>query len=552
MMSNQIDFYQVKVLFKYYLKMNFRPKTETVETARKGFLKESSKLGIQYAVFFFMSLMFITILFSELSNFMVSLTYYTYSAFISCFLILYSLDTIIINPDDYEILGSRPVSTRTYFLARLLNLIAYISPIVILINFIPTIIYILGRDYFQVFIPAFNFMDGLLYLIIAFCNTFFYVFLLILLYNLIIRFVPYKKIQNSLVIGQVIFFLCFFLGYQYINANIRSVISSAAGIKEVIWLKFIPTAWFSYLFSYFTETGPLLYLLLGCFGIIIVIIIFLMSLRTISLENAEYIKRISSSIEDTDSEDNKTNNSFFNIIFKNHELKAAYIIISKYLKRDPIIKRKVFMFIGLIIGFLVMGELGIMEGFKIPNLFFSTDINKSTIGFTFATFLIIIYLTNFYFISSQTKDWKASWVYYLTLRDIKEFYMGIRIFTILFLFLPVFLIIFFFQVYRIPFTHALFQTSLIFLFTTIAMSIIGILKPTLPLSKPLGNRKEMMLVTMLVAPILVIIFMFTLRWIFYSKQYLLFLIGLILINYFLFKMECSRIKRKYTRLNFSG
>ena len=552
MMSNQIDFYQVKVLFKYYLKMNFRPKTEMVETSRKSFFKESSKLTVQYGMFFLMSLIFTPIFFSEISNFMISIIYYTYTAFISCFLILYSLDIIIINPDDYEILGSRPVSTRTYFLARLLNLIAYISPIVILINFIPTIIYILGRNYFQVFIPAYNFRDGLLYLIMAFCNTFFYVFLLILLYNLIIRFVPYKKIQNSLVIGQVIFFLCFFLGYQYINANIRSVISSAAGIKEVIWLKFIPTAWFSYLFSYFTETGPLLNLLLGCFGIIIVIIIFVMSLRTISLENAEYIKRISSTIEESDSEKNETKISFLNKIFKNHELKAAYIIISKYLKRDPVIKRKAFMFIGLIIGFLLLGELGILEGFKIPNLFFSTNISKATVGFTFATFLIIIYLTNFYFISSQTKDWKASWVYYLTLRDIKEFYIGIRIYTILFLFLPVFLIIFFFQVYRIPFQHALFQTSLIFLFTTIAMSIIGIINPTLPLSKPLGDRKEMMLVTMLVAPILVILFMFILRWIFYSKQFLLALIGLVSVNYFLFKLECWRIKRKYTRLNFSG
>ena len=159
---------------------------------------------------------------------------------------------------------------------------------------------------------------------------------------------------------------------------------------------------------------------------------------------------------------------------------------------------------------------------------------------------------NFYIISSQTSDWRASWIYYLSLRNKAFFYRGIRIFTVIFILLPVFFIIFLIQIFRIPILHSLFQTFLIFIFTNISLSITGIFKPYLPLSRPLGERNESILAVFFIAPVIMVILALSIHFIFTKQLFIISIPVLIILSILLLLIEEKRVTKKFSNFDFAG
>ena len=47
----------------------------------------------------------------------------------------------MISPDDYHILGYRPISSRTYFFVKLTNVLIYILGLATLMGFLPALMY---------------------------------------------------------------------------------------------------------------------------------------------------------------------------------------------------------------------------------------------------------------------------------------------------------------------------------------------------------------------------------------------------------------------------
>ncbi len=65
----------------------------------------------------------------------------TYGAANTMMLLLVDFAGVVLSPDDYAILGPRPVGSRTYFAARLAAVAVYVSAISVSIAVLPAIVY---------------------------------------------------------------------------------------------------------------------------------------------------------------------------------------------------------------------------------------------------------------------------------------------------------------------------------------------------------------------------------------------------------------------------
>ena len=65
----------------------------------------------------------------------------TYAAATTMMLLLVDFTGVVVSPDDYGILGHRPVGSRTYFAARLAAIAVYVGAISIVIALLPAVVY---------------------------------------------------------------------------------------------------------------------------------------------------------------------------------------------------------------------------------------------------------------------------------------------------------------------------------------------------------------------------------------------------------------------------
>ena len=65
----------------------------------------------------------------------------TYAAATTMMLLLVDFTGVVVSPDDYGILGHRPVGSRTYFAARLAAIAVYVGAISVVIALLPAVVY---------------------------------------------------------------------------------------------------------------------------------------------------------------------------------------------------------------------------------------------------------------------------------------------------------------------------------------------------------------------------------------------------------------------------
>lgn len=70
----------------------------------------------------------------------------TYAAVNTSMLLLVDFSGVVVSPDDFRVLGSRPVDSRTYFAARLCTILAYVLAISLVISALPAVVLWWWRD----------------------------------------------------------------------------------------------------------------------------------------------------------------------------------------------------------------------------------------------------------------------------------------------------------------------------------------------------------------------------------------------------------------------
>ena len=200
--------------------------------------------------------------------------------------------SVVVHPDDNEVLGHRPIEHRTYFLGKLVSLGVYVGLVGLALT-LPVAVcgcFISGSNWR--FFPVFL-LVGLLSSVTAAGAV-------LVLYNVLIRNVSGQRIHDLVTYSHIAFLFVIFLGFQLL-AEVTDYSYRFFSAGQTWWLMALPNTWFSMLTSMLTwdalytrglSAYPMEVRAAGVAGLLAPLIMLLGPTRRLSLAYAEYLHRL--------------------------------------------------------------------------------------------------------------------------------------------------------------------------------------------------------------------------------------------------------------------
>lgn len=419
-------------------------KTEKLveKRALKGNRFVKLSLALSCGIFFIVGLSSASIVLVSLNVFTYALISITMSmAMIGIWTIPYF--DILIAPTHYPIVAHIPVSSRTYFLVKLTQILTYTVLLLTSFNLPPAIagIWIYARESSQLL-----YLFPLVYLFIAFMSGFFTIGMMTVFAGYLTKLYTKKTLRNIAQYAQFIFPALFPVVWILFPRLLPSL--SDGGIEKLTsvlkWFYALPNGWFAGAVSLgvgeIESPHIVRNLILTGLAVLSTLILVLVPLRSIARSYSEYLSYLLESGNQQKS-DLRVKIPLFARLCRNHAMRAAFCLGAAYMWRDKHILRQLFGSFGaiLILVILFMQDepfslkwiqdayaLGLSPGFSMMFYFVGT----SFIG----TFILPV---------RYSEHWKASWM--LTLAPVattRDLWRGVQATTLLYIVAPCTLLMF--------------------------------------------------------------------------------------------------------------
>ena len=406
--------------------------------ALKGNRFVNLSLGLTCGIFFFMGLSMASMLFISLDVFTYALIAITMSmAMIGIWTIPYF--DILIAPTHYPIVAHTPVSSRTYFLVKLTQILTYTVLLLASFNLPPAIagIWIHARESSQLL-----YLFPLVYLFIAFMSGFFTIGVMTVFAGYLTKLYTKKSLRNIAQYAQFIFPALFPMVWILLPRLPRSL--SDGGMDKlnafVKWFYALPNGWFAGAVSLGVGEIEHHFFVLTGLAIVSTLILIFVPLRGIARSYSEYLSYLLESGSRQKSE-LQVKIPLFAKLFRNHAMRAAFCLGAAYMWRDKHILRQLFSSFGAIIILVILFmqdepfslkwiqdayAIGLSPGFSMMFYFIGT----SFIG----TFILPI---------RYSEHWKASWMLTLApLAATRDLWRGVQATALLYIVAPCTLLMF--------------------------------------------------------------------------------------------------------------
>ncbi len=400
-----INRHQLRTLIQVGIKQNWRGATNPFEpTADKkatvGFPGLAIWVGLNLFLSFALGGMILAI-----SDFFISLVLSSFLAMtIVSMQVLMEFGNIIIIPDDFHIIGPRPVNSKTFFISKLIQLIYFVSLLSLAISIIPSFFALAKTE--SILSPV--------ALILQFwiCNLF-ASFLMMTIYTLIMKKTDRSRLERILGYVQLVMMILIMSG-SFIFAQLFREYFMGADLSAALWVKLLPTYWFASPYKLISSGWDFLTFTFACGALILLIIISRVAFSYLSLSYADSLSRIPSNLE------SKQRNYLPRFVvslwnrYARPEDKALLMITRANFKHDAKFRLGIMSFLPIL---LIYGAIGIREAgdgifnplnpiegtAEIPNLLF---------GFAVSFFPLVIMSA-----MHSSKSWESAWVYFSTPMD---------------------------------------------------------------------------------------------------------------------------------------
>jgi hypothetical protein len=158
-----------------------------------------------------------------------------YGAASTMMLLLVDFTSVVLSPDDYGILGHRPVGSRTYFAARLAAVALYVGAISLAIALLPAIVYAAK-------VSPLAFPATLLAVVCCDLST---AVLVITGYVVLLRWVHPARLRRAMSYVQLLAATSFYVMYYLATVGFRHVFLGGLGFDTSPWLWAVPPTWFA-------------------------------------------------------------------------------------------------------------------------------------------------------------------------------------------------------------------------------------------------------------------------------------------------------------------
>ncbi len=255
---------------------------------------------------------------------------------------------VIFNDSEPDIIGHLPITSRTLFAAKTLNLFLFALLLSAAVNFFPTIFGIWATDSSLLFIFA--------HIVSSFLVSVFATVLVVTSYGLLMRYVDKEKFNNIIAYAQTALTIIFILSYQLLPRLMERFESNFAEVsdKYVYYFLVYPPAWFSGLTLVLMGKVNGFSLALAAIGLLMSGVVGFIALRKIATGYSSFVSRLAFDSSPTVDSKAKIFRSkralnragklarIKTLWLRNPVERAVFDLVSSYIKRDREIKVRLY------------------------------------------------------------------------------------------------------------------------------------------------------------------------------------------------------------------
>ena len=342
---------------------------------------------------------------------------------------------ILIYPINYPVVAHTPISSRTYFLVKLTQILSYTVRLLVCLNLIPAIggIWIRGEESSQL-----QFLFPLVYLPIAIISGIFTVGIMTIFAGYLTKLYAHKRLRNIAKLTQGLFPLLFQLVWVVIYLFPKDIprdttIEMFSSIAK--WFYALPNGWFAATVSVGLGQIEVHFLILTALAFISTAFLVLVPLQSIAKTYSKYLSYL---LESGTKQKSKLKVKIprFARIIKNRAIRAGFCMSSVYFYRDKRMLQGILGMLGGPIGFIILFTqadkfyLAWMMKSYIPGLNLAFFMMSCFLGVSFVS----MFLAN---VGRYSEHWKASWMFrIIPLTAPLDLWRGVQIATILYAVIP--------------------------------------------------------------------------------------------------------------------
>lgn len=365
-------------------------------------------LGVTCGLFFIMGISMASMLILRLDVFTYALISITTSMAMIGFWTIPYFD-ILISPINYPIVAHTPVSSKTYFLVKLTQILTYTALLLGSLNLPPAVagIWIHTAESSQRL-----YLFPLVYLFIAFMSGFFTIGVTTVFAGYLTKLYTKKSLRNIAQYAQ--FTLPALFPVVWILLPRLPLSLSDGGIHKLTavlkWFYALPNGWFAGAVSLALGEIEGHFLVLTGLAVVSTLFLVLVPLRSIAQSYSEYLSHLLAA-ENQQKSELRVRTPLFANMFRNPAIRAGFCLSTAYMYRDKhILRQLVSSFAGILI---------IIVAFSQDNLFSLKWIQDSyTIGLSpgfsiMSCFVGISFIGCFILPVRYSEHYKASWMFTL-------------------------------------------------------------------------------------------------------------------------------------------
>jgi hypothetical protein len=313
----------------------------------------------------------------------------TYAAANTMVLLLVDFTGVVISPDDYGILGARPVDSRTYFAARLAAVFVYVGTIGVVTGLLPAIVYAV----------RFGPVAGIATVVAVLLCDLSVAVLVITAYVVVVQWVHPARLRRALGYLQLAAGMSFYGTYYLATVGFRAAFFDRFHFEGAPWLWSVPSTWFAAIVAVGAGRAGRAAWIAAAAAAMVTLGCLPLAAGRLSLDYARRIGEMTAVAEPA-----RRRGRAFLPFFRRNEARAVALLVRAQFRFDQRYRMAILGILPLTAFYLLLGS---RDGVRDP-------FNGFRAGGPGVFFAVVFIPITLHAAMTVSESWRAAWVFFAT------------------------------------------------------------------------------------------------------------------------------------------
>ena len=476
-----VDYEQWKALTLVALKLDFRQ--GRFGRSRTGDTRQVAMLVTQAIVYSMYGGFMAILVWATRDLFLAGAALMTYVMFIVGTTVLLEHNSVLTSPQDYGILGFRPITSRTYFYARLANALAYTTAITTVATYLPAVSLFLRHGA----------LVGLAGLAAFYGCSFFTAFAILFGYGWLMNAIGADTLKRALSYVQLVMSFAIYGGYMLMSRVVSASALQSLSLPKSPWLLLVPPAWFAAYLDVASGNATWFEFLIAGLSVIGLVALASGLSGRLSMDYSDRLAAIAASTQKVRATRGNSRPGWW---FRTGEARAVSVLVRAQFRNDQRFRMGV-------LGILPMTLIYIFIGLRDGNLQDPFVQSHRGTAFSLVTVAVLMFPALLKQALTHSEQFRASWIFFACPSDRLSLIRSAKNVVLAYFLAPYLLFVFAVYVVVIgigSIGHIALHMALLGLISHLVLQAYILLDPDLPFSRPAqtGRRSGTVIGFMLV------------------------------------------------------